>query len=107
MWEENIVVLVGAQDGQAVSLPKVEEGIRKIQQAVSDFYKFSLSAAVSDRIENYSDLSRKYKRTLHLLSYKLIYGNCCIIKEEMIQKEVDFKEDMFILQKEEKLEGLL
>lgn len=106
MWEENIVVLVGAGDGEALCLQQVEEGVRKIQQAVSDFYKFSLSAAVSDKMDNYTDISRKYKKALHLLSYKLIYGNGCIIKDEMIRKAVDSKEDMFILQKEEKLEGL-
>lgn len=105
MGEENLVVLVSIKDTKEV-VAQIEECVRKIQQTVVTYYEFSLSAAISDKIENYSDISKSYKKALHLLSYKLIYGNECMIKESMLEEIFESNKEMFILQKEQKLEGL-
>jgi YesN/AraC family two-component response regulator len=105
MDEENILILVSLTDTND-EVTQIEESVRKIQQTVDTYYEISLAAAISDKIENYSNISKSYKKALHLLSYKLIYGNKCIIKESKLQEILETNKEMFILQKEQKLEGL-
>lgn len=105
MGEEDIVALVSLRNAKE-DLSQLEERVKIIQSTVFSYYEFTISIAVSDRIKNYSGISQGYKKALHLFSYKLIYGNECIMKESMLQEILDTNKEMVILQRELKLEGL-
>lgn len=104
MGNEIIIILIELSD--SFEEKSIKEGIKKIQETVEKFYEFTISAAISNRIETYQHISQAYKKIIHLLNYKLIYGNGCIIFESAVENLLESNESMFILQREEALEKL-
>ncbi|WP_245954722.1 helix-turn-helix domain-containing protein [Paenibacillus flagellatus] len=74
-------------DAQDDALPDaLAERLRAIQQAVSRYYRISLSAALSAPCDRYRDVSRSYGQALELGKYRLIFGRGALITPQSVER---------------------
>jgi len=80
---EHLIILLGLSSGQNQYdgiILNISNILKEIQSIYLEHFGLSISCSISRIILNLFDITSIYKETLTNLNYKLIYGDCCIIK---------------------------
>ncbi|WNR45247.1 helix-turn-helix domain-containing protein [Paenibacillus roseipurpureus] len=83
---KNDMVVLLASDIDGLLMEQQLIGLLKeIQTTVLKYYRISVTAAVSEIVSNYSEISGAFARSQQYLLYRLIFGHLSIILPEMVK----------------------
>ena len=96
MGNDEVVIMLDAS--RMNSRDEIRGKIAEIQNYISMYLNFSISAFVSDTITNVSKLSKNYRIVNNISKYRLFYGSSCIlesadIREKHLTKNFDYPHD--------------
>ncbi|MFD0618693.1 helix-turn-helix domain-containing protein [Paenibacillus sp. GCM10027629] len=87
MQNDHFVLLLGeAQEGSSMRLENLKGILQELQQTIIAYYRISLSIAIGDETQEYSQLSRQYGQVLENASYRIVHGKSCIITSEIVER---------------------
>jgi len=78
-----VLVETGGSDAQE-AVSRLQAQIKSLQDVILKFYHVSLSAAIGNPVEDYTELSKAFNAVRQLSSYKIIFGYRSIIMPEMV-----------------------
>lgn len=87
MRNDQIAVLISLNgtDDDSDWIPLFEE----IQKTLYSYYYISLTAAISDPVHSYKEISKSYEQALQYSSYRIIFGKMEIITPNSIKENIN------------------
>lgn len=82
---DHLVLLASTDSMDETSVKEMIVLLSEAQQVLAKYYRLSISAAISSVISDYTSISDMYRRTLHAMKYRIIFGKKSMITPEMIQ----------------------
>jgi len=85
MANDHFVVLIRSE-----GMPEDEEArllavIRHVQTSIEQLYGLSITAALSEEIASYRDITLGYMETAHIVNYRMVFGKQSLIVPRMVQ----------------------
>ncbi|WP_164821697.1 helix-turn-helix domain-containing protein [Paenibacillus koleovorans] len=103
MNNEHSVLLFSLKQDDETSRLTATSVLIRLQEIVADYYKLSLTIALSERIEDYRGISDAYAAALHYSTHRLIFGRGRIFSRSMVESNLMQEETGFPADVEKKL----
>ncbi|WP_340004830.1 AraC family transcriptional regulator [Paenibacillus sp. FSL K6-0276] len=90
MQNDHFVLLLGEdREGSSMHLDDLIGVLQELQQTIKAYYRISFSITIGNEMEDYTQLSRQYGQVLENASYRIIYGESCIITSEHVKRNME------------------
>ncbi|MFC4778714.1 helix-turn-helix domain-containing protein [Paenibacillus sp. GCM10023252] len=83
------------------------EVLRQVQSAVKNYYKLTITVAVTPSFESYSLIAARYNDALILASYRILFGYNSLIVPSMVAENMDNREFDVPLELEKRMVELM
>lgn len=103
MRTRNLVLVISIADGADHSRQMISQLLREVKRIVAGYYNMRFSAALSNPIEAYTELSDGYMELREIAMYRIIHGMDSVISPEMTIENRQNAEVGLSLELEQKL----
>ncbi|WP_158289726.1 helix-turn-helix domain-containing protein [Paenibacillus flagellatus] len=89
MKSDHFGLIISIGDGEAAAQETLLPLLRRVQTVVGQFYRISLSFAISGKAPDYRAISDLYRDACALLQYRMVYGRHALLTAEHVQANID------------------
>ncbi|MFC4778198.1 helix-turn-helix domain-containing protein [Paenibacillus sp. GCM10023252] len=98
-----VVVILSPKSQEYRNGEELEQRVRRIQAAVTQYYRITVTAAAGEVCQEAAELSKTYEHTLHLSNYRMLLGQSSYITSADIQENESHAELRYPAELEKKL----
>lgn len=102
MRNDHFVILINTTEPEMVNGVNLAELLQMIQDHVRRYYRISLTAAISQPMADYRDITRHYAQTMEYSMYRIVHGKSAIITLDKVRANIDNKQFKFPAELEKK-----
>ena len=102
MRRDHLVILLNVSDSKE-DYEQITRILREAREVVQQYYKISFTAALSNVIDDYRNLTLQYQTALQYSLYRIVYGKGSVIIPAMVAEQISNREFYTPLDLERKL----
>ncbi|QGQ99259.1 AraC family transcriptional regulator [Paenibacillus psychroresistens] len=89
MRNDEYIILIGLPTTPGRSAAEIHTRLQEVQSIIYDYYRFSLTVAISEEVGQCLELSKQYLYAQKVAKYRLIFGKMALIHPAMISEHMN------------------